>query len=295
MNKTVAIVGKNSLNWDMAPFEDPKVDIFGISYWAALGKYPRLDACFEIHRPFIWKLNINMPPGEYIAWLGQPHDFPIYTQKKYKVVPSAVKFPMKEIQAKYLQKLYRGKAQIGQFFTSSVAYMIALALHLGYERIEVYGVEMTAERYQYQRDSVFWWMGLANGLGVEIVVPENSELFIVNHYGDKPDAFILQEEQKIKDAEAREAEKMMAQREFYQSQQGIKYLHDAMQTNYLALKKRDDMEEHGAAIYLQLDNTKGENVTAQEFEHMKEFYGPDLPGCEWALEGQGKIVIRIKR
>jgi hypothetical protein len=292
--KTVAIVGKNALNWDLAPFEDKEVDIWGISYWAALGKYPRLDAVFEVHRKKVWKMNINMPAAEYLAWLGQKHDFPIYTQHKFKAVPSSVKFPMKEIQDLYFQRLYRGKNLIGQFFTSSMAYMMALALYQGYSRIEVYGIEMDAERYQYQRDSVFWWMGMANGLGVEVVVPENSHLYIVNHYGDAPDPYIMEIERQLAQVQVQEAEKMKSMAGFYKSKEGLQSLHDAMHNNYLELVKRDAANEHGAALYLELHHEDGTNITKQELEHMIEFYGQDLPGCVWEMEGDGRVAVKIK-
>jgi hypothetical protein len=186
--KTVALVGKCARNWKMAPFDNVEIPVWGISYWAALGKYPRVDAVFEVHKPWVWKhapTTEDFKPGYYVNWLKESGFYPIFMRASYPDIPTCVPYPMKQVQAKFFKNLYHGKDLVGRFFTSTIAYMLGLALFYGYERIEIYGVEMNVEQYQYQRDSFFWWTGLANGLGVEIVVPDNSELFIVDHYGDQ--------------------------------------------------------------------------------------------------------------
>ena len=54
--------------------------------------------------------------------------------------------------------------------TSSVAYAIALAIHRGYERIELYGAEMeTNTEYGHQRQGVAFWVGVAVGKGIEVI------------------------------------------------------------------------------------------------------------------------------
>jgi hypothetical protein len=178
--KTVAIVGKAELNWRLAPFDDLTKDIWGLGWWAALGKYSRITAAFEVHKPWVWEKQ----PG-YGEWLYQNHDFPIYMRHGDFEMPACIPYPELQIKDWFFGRLYRGPDLIEQFFTSSIAYMLALALYMDYKRIEVYGLEMNLQKYQYQRDSIFWWLGYANGMRVQVVIPENSKLFINNHYGDQ--------------------------------------------------------------------------------------------------------------
>jgi hypothetical protein len=56
-----------------------------------------------------------------------------------------------------------------KYFTSSVAYALALAIYKGYQKIEVYGVEMeTNTEYGHQRVGVAYWIGFAEGQGIEV-------------------------------------------------------------------------------------------------------------------------------
>jgi hypothetical protein len=289
-NKIVAIVGKNDLNWDLAPFDNLDVDIWGLGFWAAMGKYPRLDAVFEVHRREVWEKEITIPVDEYLAWLKEPHPFPIYTREKQDYIASCEVLPLNLISERYLRHLFRGVSPIVRYYTTSIAYMLAMAIYLGYTRIEPYGIEMTAERYQYQRDSVFYWMGLANGNGVDVVVPENSDMFMVNSYGDGPDPFLVEDERMRAEAEHREHERLKDMKSFYTSPDGIAMLHKEMKQHYQDLVERDKTE-HGAGIYLQ-GNDGGQNVTEKVFEDLKAFYGPDMPGATWTCEA-GQITVRI--
>lgn len=69
-------------------------------------------------------------------------------------------------------------AQYGPVFGSSIAWMIALAIDEGYERINIYGVDMaTRIEYVEQRDTFFYMCGRAEALGIEIHIPQDSRTF----------------------------------------------------------------------------------------------------------------------
>ena len=69
-------------------------------------------------------------------------------------------------------------------YTSTIDYMIAYALKLGFQRIELYGVAMEQEgEWGYQREGLAYWAGKAEGLGVEIWLPPNSTLMQAPLYG----------------------------------------------------------------------------------------------------------------
>jgi hypothetical protein len=60
------------------------------------------------------------------------------------------------------------------FFTCTISYMIAYALFIGVKEIELHGVDLNGTReYIAERPSVFYWLGLAEGLGVKITMSNN--------------------------------------------------------------------------------------------------------------------------
>ena len=92
---------------------------------------------------------------------------PLYSVRTYPDIPSSVAYPLDEV-IKYFQCDY---------FSSSFDYAIALAIYEGYERIDIYGCQMSAkDEYIYQRPSFSYWLGMAKGLGIAFKIHGNSEL-----------------------------------------------------------------------------------------------------------------------
>jgi hypothetical protein len=61
----------------------------------------------------------------------------------------------------------------GDYFNSSVGFMLALAIHEGAEEIAIYGVDMRAdEEYGYQRPNCEYLIGLARGKGIKVHIPD---------------------------------------------------------------------------------------------------------------------------
>lgn len=145
-------------------------------YWAK-----RVDLLLQMHAPPIWRNRKNLNhPGHY-DWLTRPHEYPIYMQEHYPDVPSSIKYPMDEITAALLPNIWRdiadGKPTGVRHFTSSAAYAIALAIFLGARQIEMHGIEMASDtEYMRQRDGVTFWLGIAAGRGINIVI--HSPLFM---------------------------------------------------------------------------------------------------------------------
>ena len=121
---------------------------------------------------------------DHYGWLKQEHPFPIYMQRKYDDIPASAPFPLREIQRSLLGAMYRGEAAVEKAFTSTFSYQMALAVHLGFERIEVYGIELALEaEYVYQREAMAFWCGMANGRGIEVWIPEACGLLLAPLYG----------------------------------------------------------------------------------------------------------------
>jgi hypothetical protein len=112
--------------------------------------------------------------AEHWEWLKQEHAFPIYMLEWDERIPNAVEFPLDK-----LVRLFGREA-----FSSSMDYLLALALAEGYERIYLFGIEMgNGTEYAYQRPNFLYWLGRAEGMGVEIVEPEGFSLLPRRLYG----------------------------------------------------------------------------------------------------------------
>ena len=64
------------------------------------------------------------------------------------------------------------------YFRTTASYMIAYALHLGYKKIRIYGVDK--EGYDNADQSrITYWLGVAKGMGVKCEIAKSSRLFRV--------------------------------------------------------------------------------------------------------------------
>ena len=167
-SKAVAMVGFSSRHCRLTPFYNPEIEIWGLNRLHQQEWFKYADRMFQLHPlKYIQKcIGISAGDREHYEWLTQPHEFKLYCQKAYKEFPSAIEYPIKKMRAKY-----------GDFYTSTLAYMIALALDEGFNHFELYGFDMEADtEYKYQRDSAEYFIGLAEGMGCTVLLPQNCSL-----------------------------------------------------------------------------------------------------------------------
>lgn len=166
MTKTVAIVG-NGPSRVHAPH--------GSNAWTMNNHCLLWDfepgAVFEMHPD---ALTTPRYDDTYRAWLRQPHPFPIYMHEAHPEIPASVTFPRQQIRYGHFVK--KGREMIKDFYSTTVPYMLALALHQGFERVELWGVDLKSYARQAHRDCVFFWLGILGAHGVEIYMPEDSLL-----------------------------------------------------------------------------------------------------------------------
>lgn len=166
--KTVALVGFADTSRDQAPWDNKDIEIWSMNHAHSQPWMVRYDRIFQLHTMAYLKACManSEKDRKHFEWLSTPHDFPIYTQKKYPEFPAAVRYPIE-----------KARNRFGNFFTSTMAYMIALAIMEGYKRIELYGFEMeSGTEYKYQRDSAEYFIGLAQALGIDVYLPSNCSL-----------------------------------------------------------------------------------------------------------------------
>jgi hypothetical protein len=113
----------------------------------------------------------GQPVAVYLESL-QKLSIPVYMQRPWPVIPNAVQYPVEAI----LQRF-------GGYFTNTISWMIALAIHEGFKTIGIWGVDMAVSsplrsqnEYSHQRPSCEYFIGLARGMGIEVIVPDQCDL-----------------------------------------------------------------------------------------------------------------------
>jgi hypothetical protein len=205
VNTTVAIVGTHPITRAMAPFTDKTKDIWIFNNQILQGWCPRADVCLDIHPPEdIYRRGKEHP--QFQDWLMAKKGLKYITPVAMPDIPDNEIYPLDEVIADLLPNFKRGD-KANQYFTSGPCYALALAIHMGYKRIEMYGVEMESNaEYVYQRDGVGLYFGIALGRGIEVVIPKESMMFYAPLYGFQADATKIDREAfEVRGTELQEA------------------------------------------------------------------------------------------
>lgn len=159
--KKVAICGFASSSRDLAPFHDPEWEIWGLNQ--LYRHIPRADRWFEIHHNW----NEHVVEGtDHAAWI-RDSKIPIYMIETIPQYPATVRYPIERALK---------VAQI-DYFTSTVAFMIALAIDEGFEMIGLWGIDLiVGTEYFHQKACCEFLLGIAAGRGIDIVIPPQSAL-----------------------------------------------------------------------------------------------------------------------
>lgn len=170
---TVALVGFSQVTRGSIPFEDEDTELWSLNEAAIQPWMTRFTRWFQIHPEDNFTRPNNPNDPNHFKWLQEAKDFPIYMQKHYDSIPASVAFPLDEVIEKY-----------GNYLTSTLAYMLTLAMLEGFERIELYGFELgTRTEYHYQKANAEYLIGLGRGLGFDIYIPPAGSLCKGKMYG----------------------------------------------------------------------------------------------------------------
>lgn len=162
MSKQIVIVGTAPSSIRLGPYANPDWEVWACSP-GTYGVLPRINQFFELHR---WE------PGQ--PWFSEGYcDFlrafngPVWMSAPVNEVKGCVVLPVDALVQKYSP----------YFFTSSIAWMMAMAIEAGATKIALYGVDMAAtEEYGYQRAGCQFFAMLAKAKGIEVGVPPESDL-----------------------------------------------------------------------------------------------------------------------
>jgi hypothetical protein len=166
--RKIAIVGKAPSSIQLAPYDDKDWEIWSLA--DAHEVVSRVDLQFELHDPDEYRHNGKWKPG-YFEWLCQT-DIPVMAQRPIAEAPQWKAYPLDEMLERFSRR----------YFTNSISYMLALAIHLEPSDIGLYGVDMaqndliTNSEYGHQKPSCEYFVGLAEGLGINVHIPLESML-----------------------------------------------------------------------------------------------------------------------
>ena len=163
--KKVAVVGFSGATKDLAPYHDPEYEIWGLNQ--LYRHIPRADRWFDIHANY----DEHVVEGtDHCAWIRNA-PIPVYMNAVHPHYPSSVRFPIEATMD------YFGQGGRLDYYTSTVAYMLALAIMEEFEVIGVYGIDLIAKQeYMDQKPCTEFYLGWAMAKGVRLEIPPESAL-----------------------------------------------------------------------------------------------------------------------
>src|SRR3990172_9538950 len=163
---TVYIVGF-APSWPSTPWTDPSAELWGMNALHKVAGNRPWSRWYQLH-----DIDTHHPQdrAEHVAWLRNSN-VPIVmweesVAKYIHELPNAVPYPKQAVLAHF-----------GTYFTNTVSWMIAQAILEHRTKIGVYGVDMAQEtEYGVQRPSCEFFLGWARGAGIQIDLPDTSDL-----------------------------------------------------------------------------------------------------------------------
>ena len=169
--QSIAIVGL-APSRERAPCADKDTQIWTIGDGVLY--LPRTDAVFEMHTPEAvrsagglvgcngWRKERY---GEYVDWLSANKEIPVWAQERFGQWPMSLAYPSELIE------------RFNGYFTSTVCYMLALAIDHKPRQISLYGVECRGQLdYTKLRYAIEFYCGVAVGRGINLVIDKDSLL-----------------------------------------------------------------------------------------------------------------------
>jgi hypothetical protein len=175
--RKIAIVGSHPDTSHNAPFQDETFEIWAMNTSAMT--FPRCDVAFQMHtRP-----GFECKGERYMEWLRtRPL---VWMRHKFQDIPGAKRYPFKKV-FDLTQNVLQGQAQLEElhFFTSSMSYMLALAILQEVQELSIYGFGLQVPgEYREQLGGVTFWLGIAAGRGMKIEIHCMDWLFQRPLYG----------------------------------------------------------------------------------------------------------------
>ncbi len=221
--RKIAIIGKAPDTQKLAPIDDASWEVWILNTSGVNQEVSRWDRHFELH-----DIELTKDPayGGYYDWMRQ-QERPIYLRDEPPDdFVNGVQFPLGHI----LESLSGCAGR--KYLTNTVSLMVALAIyeHMqgpeAVEEIGLFGVNMAqhgianaashagifTSEYARQRPSVEYWLGIANGKGIRVTIPDASDILkspaiYGYHTSDASKKLVVRKkelEQRVQNAQANE-------------------------------------------------------------------------------------------
>lgn len=164
----IALVGSAPSSVRLAPYQDPEWHIWGCSP-GVYGVAPRVNQWFELH---LWEPGQTWFSPEYCQWLAAlpGRGVTLWTGAPVAALQGSSVLPADALIDEFDPCRW--------FCTSSLFWMMAMAIKAGATKIGFWGVDMAAaEEYQMQRAGIHHLTYLARQRGIEVGAPMESDLF----------------------------------------------------------------------------------------------------------------------
>ncbi len=185
--RKVAIVGTAPSSVNDAPYDDNSWEIWSLG--ANANHIKRLNRWFELHTvDVLASANcIDAKREKFLNQIGAD----LYIGHKSDVFPNATIYPKDDIVGKF-----------GNYFTSSIAWMLALAIYEGVDEIGIWGIDMIGDgEYSHQRSCCEYLLGIAQGNGIKVTIAPQSPLLRAERmYAFEYTALAAELQSKIKEA-----------------------------------------------------------------------------------------------
>lgn len=152
----IAIVGAHSATKLGAPYGDSDWKIWSLSPKNE-SELPRADIWFELHKRFL-----SDPDADGLAYGAWLRSRPVvYMQSTVPAIPGSVPYPKDAIVANF-----------GTYFlNSSLAWMMAMAIHDAPDAIGIWGIAADAAEYREQRTTLRHFALVARHVGIAVTAP----------------------------------------------------------------------------------------------------------------------------
>jgi hypothetical protein len=180
----IEIIGTSPVTMGLAPY---KGEIWTLNHEFTI--YKKTDRHFDFHKNTVINFDTNCPYHIFLqsikdkAWVCEPEkDKELFFESLSTYLPDANLYPIQ-----------KAKDMFGNYFKSTIDYLIALAIIEDRKQIGLYGIDLadSVERWE-QRRSLEHKIGYAQAKGINIIIPSESPILKSSHmYGieDEPEVF----------------------------------------------------------------------------------------------------------
>ncbi|KKN00478.1 hypothetical protein LCGC14_1137450 [marine sediment metagenome] len=132
---------------------------------------PHVSRWFQLHDRTV--IEVNRDPHMW-PWFAHQNHFTLYTQVQEPDIPISVAYPRDEV----MQDIRELSQDPGfRLFTSTPAWMMALAIHERMDEISLYGLDMASiQEWGFEAPGIRYFIGLGRGMGIKVNVPHKSHL-----------------------------------------------------------------------------------------------------------------------